>query len=183
MSGINKQGNNGRIRKTQVESIPDFRRLSVHKGNRMITKNFTSYMAGTNNDLSDLIMFLIFESKRNNVVEVTTHLLVKYNKYIRFVKEEFSGVKFKGKSIMTIRGLLQRLIGSGILIHLSKKFFLINPALTYFEGYFNEQSMFMSRYEDLYSKYSIGQFGKAELNNRLTALAVEYYKQCINKNL
>ncbi len=183
MAGVNKVGNNGRLRKTEVEHLIDFRRLSHHKGNRMITKNFTSYISGTFVEQADLITFLIFESKRNNAIELNTHLLTKYSKYIRATKEHFSGIKYKGKSIMTTRGMLQNLIGNGILIPLMRQTFLINPALTYFEGYYNEQTMFMVKYEELYQKYALGGFGKSELHKRITEIGREYYKQCLTKNV
>lgn len=181
MAGINPTGNNGRLRKTKVESIMDFRRLSIHKGNRMITKNFTSFIAGTEPDLSDLIMFLIFESKRNNTVELGTHLITKYQKYIRIVKEHFGGKKYKGKSMMATRGMLQRLIGMGIIIPLYRQIFLINPALFYFDGYYNEQAGYMAKYEDIYGRYAAQQFGRDELHTQVKLLAQEYYKNCLNK--
>lgn len=183
MAGVNKVGNNGRLRKTQVESLIDFRRLSHHKGNRMITKNFTSYITGISREHSDLIVFLIFESKRSNAIELNTHLLTKYTKYIRATKEHFSGEKYKGKSIMTTRGMLQSLIGIGVLIPLIRQTFLLNPALTYFEGYYNEQAMFMTKYEELYQKYALGGFGKSELHKQISEVGREYYKNCLTKNL
>lgn len=183
MAGINPTGNNGRIRKTKVETLQDFRRLSQHKSNRLITKNFTSFIAGTEPEISDLINFLIFESKRNNTIELSTHLLTKYNKYIKVVKEHFSGVKYKGKSIMTIRGMLQRIIGMGILIPLYRQTFLINPALVYFDGYYNEQANFMNKYEELYGRYAAQEFDKGELHQRLCNIGKDYYKNCLTKNV
>lgn len=183
--GINPKGNTAIVQKAQVESLLDFRCLSIHKSNRMITKNFTSYIAGCEVRLSRMITFLIFESKRNNVVEFNTHLLNKYSEYCKAASGKFGGEKATMISHPKSRQDLIRLISSGILIPIvpEKKMFLINPALTYYEGYYNEQAAFMLEYEGIYFTYAAGGFGKDFLNKRIVNLGREYYNKCINKNV
>lgn len=183
--GINLKGNTAIVQKAQVESLLDFRGLSIHKSNRMITKNFTSYIAGCDVRLSRMITFLIFESKRNNVVEFNTHLLNKYSEYCKAVSGKFGGEKATMISHPKSRQDLIRLIRSGILIPIvpEKKLFLINPALTYYEGYYNEQAWFMSSYEEIHKMYSLNMLGKSMLNQLIVNLGREYYNKCITKNV
>ncbi len=183
--GINPKGNTAIVQKAQVESLLDFRGLSIHKSNRMITKNFTSYISGCDIRLSRMITFLIFESKRNNVVEFNTHLLNKYSEYCKAVSGKFGGEKATMISHPKSRQDLIRLISSGILIPIvpEKKLFLINPALTYYEGYYNEQADFMMRYEKAYGLFEIGAIAKDKLNQYIVNLGREYYNKCITKNV
>ncbi len=183
--GINPKGNTAIVQKSEVDHLLDFRGLSIHKSNRMITKNFTSYIAGCEVTLSRMITFLIFESKRNNVVEFNTHLLLKYAEYSKAVSEKFGGEKATMLSHPKSRKDFIRLVSSGILIPIlpSKKLFLINPALTYHEGYYNEQSSFMMEYEAIYFTYAAGGYGKGFLNKKIVNLGREYYNKCINKNI
>ena len=183
--GINPKGNTAIVQKAQVESLLDFRGLSIHKSNRMITKNFTSYIAGCEVRLSRMITFLIFESKRNNVVEFNTHLLNKYSEYCKAVSGKFGGEKATMISHPKSRKDLIRLISSGILIPIlpEKKMFLINPALTYYDGYYNEQASFMVEYQKAYLMYEIGRHDKFFLNITMVNLGREYYNKCITKNV
>jgi len=183
--GINKQGNNQRVQKTEIESLLDFRELSIHKSNRIITKNFTAYISGADPDLARMLTFLIFEAKRNNVLEFNTHLLVKYGEYSLACQKKFGGNNRRTKSIIFSREDFIKLIGAGIIIPImpDKKLFLINPALTYHPGYYNEQAEFMKEYEKNYTIYSSGLYDKLALNKIIVNLGKEFYNKCLNKNI
>ncbi len=183
--GINKQGNNQRVQKTEIESLLDFRELSIHKSNRIITKNFTAYISGADPDLARLLTFLIFEAKRNNVLEFNTHLLVKYGEYSLACQKKFEGSNKRTKSIIFSRKDFIKLISIGVLIPImpERKMFLINPALTYHPGYYNEQASFMKVYEQIYSMYLVGAYSKSILHSLVVTASREFYNNCLNKNI
>jgi hypothetical protein len=187
--GINKFGNTQKIQKTEVESLMDFRELSIHKSNRVITKNFASFVAGSEPSISRLITFLIFESRRNNSIEFNTHLLVKYGKYIKSCWKKFDYKEktreFKNTSLPISRSDFSLLISIGLIIPINapKKLFLLNPALTYHENCYNEQAAYMRDYEVLYNIFAAQLISKKDLNSKLIELGRNYYMNCITKDL
>lgn len=183
--GINRQGNNRRVQKTEIETLLDFRELSIHKSNRVITKNFTAYITGAETKFARLLTFLIFEAKRNNVLEFNTHLLVKYGQYLEAVQGKFGNEVKTRKTVMFNRNDFQQLVRLGIIIPImpKEKLFLINPALTYHEGYYNEQATYMKAYENIYALYVFGGYDKKVLHSLIVTAAKEFYNNCLNKNI
>jgi hypothetical protein len=183
--GINRQGNNRRVQKTEIETLLDFRELSIHKSNRVITKNFTAYITGAETKFAKLLTFLIFEAKRNNVLEFNTHLLVKYGEYLEAVQKKFGNEVKTRKTVMFNRNDFQQLVRLGIIVPIvpKEKLFLINPALTYHEGYYNEQATFMKAYEQIYSMYSVGAYSKNILHGLIVTASREFYNNCLNKKI
>lgn len=183
--GINPVGNTQKVQKTVVTDLLDFRELSIHKSNKIVTKNFTAFITGSEPSIARLCTFLIFESGRNNVIEFNTHLLVKYGKYLKAVQKKFGlkETKHKNSSLPVSRKNFQLLISTGILIpiDIKKKMFLINPALVYHQNCYNEQATYMKHYEDFYSKWATGLYDKPNLHSSMVLLAREYYNACIYK--
>lgn len=185
--GINPKGNTQKVQKTETTSMLDFRELSVHKSNKVITKNFTAFISGSDPSIGRLCTFLIFESRRNNTIEFTTHLLVKYGAYVKAAQKKFGykDTKFKNSSLPITRKDFQHLISTGIIIPIKaeKKLFLMNPALTYHADRFNEQTLFMRDYERTYENYTMNLISKERLHERIVNLGREYYNNCLIKNL
>lgn len=184
--GINPNGNTQKVQKTEITSLHDFRELSVHKSNKVITKNFTAFISGSDPSISRLCTFLIFEAKRNNTLEFTTHLLTKYGAYLKASQKKFGykDTRFKNSSLPVTRKDFMYLISTGIIIPINaeKKLFLMNPALTYHYDRYNEQAMFMKEYENLYTQFAIGGLPKIALKGSLISLGREYYNNCLTKN-
>lgn len=172
------------ITKAKAETLHDFRELSIHKSNRVITKNFAVYLSGCDQKERRMICFLLFEANRYNVIKFSNQLLERFGAYVQVVQEKFGNDKGAlNASRPSARKTFLSMISTGILIPISEKklFFLVNPALIYYTECFAEQTVFMREYQELYQKYSLGAVKKDVMGKMLSASARHYYNSCINK--
>jgi hypothetical protein len=143
------------IRNTKVKTLPYLPPLIGSKTTRSITKHFTNLPLYLDGDHLSLLNWLVYQSRQDNTVHYTTHLLSKYRESILAAKEQYGVDLGLVISIQLIRGLFKDLIEDGYLLdNYQADIFTINPMLTYRHEYIRKEE-----YSNLVKMYQSIQFG------------------------
>lgn len=85
-------------------------------------------------DPLSLLCFLVYHSGIDNTIEYSIKLLKQYEKAVNLAQERW-GAKKIARSLPTNRRSFKILIEKGLIIHVEKKTYLVNPVLTFSKQY------------------------------------------------
>jgi hypothetical protein len=124
--------NTNLISSTKNIRLPYLPKLTGLKTNRVITKHYTNCALYLSPDRFSLLTWLIYQSRNDNSVKYSTHLLNKYSAAIKEANKEYNGLGWLKTSIQFIRQDFKWLIENGYLFNnYEKDVFTINPLLSY----------------------------------------------------
>lgn len=147
--------NNKNIELVECKALPYLPVLTGLKTTRVVTKHFTNLSLYMRTNMYALLSWLIYQSKNDNTVRYSTHLLVKYRESVLAAGERYGDEVKLHVSVQYIRENFARLVEQGYLLPNYEKFvFTINPMLMYRDEYVRA-----SEYKVMQEKYQLVQFG------------------------
>ena len=155
-------------------SLPYLPELSGSKTTRVITKHFTNLSLYMDQNRYSLLTWLIYQSKSDNSVIYSTHLLNKFRESVLLAREVYGETHLVKCNIKAIRASFKSLVSLGyILPTYDGKMFVISPLLSYRAEYVSAANYkkYCKMYQDL--------GGKDNLNELLKSYT-EDYCNCVN---
>lgn len=169
--------NNNMIRNSVPDSLPHLPKLIGSKTTRVITKHFTNCPLYMDGDSFVLLTWLIYQSKNDNTIKYSTHLLNRYRSSLLLAGEHYKSELNLYKSIPKIRLVFKYLIETGyILPNYQPDVFTINPMLTYRDEYIRKDEY--SRLCDFYQAVQFGTGGDVrEIGKELSEIVNKRIKE------
>lgn len=157
------------------EGYPYFPELSGQKSSRTITKHFTNCAVFLPKEKLSLLFWLVYESRQDNTVIYSTHLLSKYRETIIALQDQYGHEIELSISIQSIRKEFSWLIRNGYLLNNHQKFcYTINFMLTFRHAYISA-----GEYGQMVKRYQGVQFGTGgDIRD-----VCEEYKSIINSKI
>lgn len=147
-----------------------FPQLSQGSYGKIITRHFMNLHFTLHGDPLSLLCFLIYHSGKDNTLVYSMKLLKQYDKAVSLAQERW-GAKKIARSLPTARRSFKILIEKGIIIHIEKKNYLVNPILTFSKKYVKQSFWAEFVKEEISSARAKEYINHVEINYRKTKQA------------